>query len=106
DPADRRLAIEIVTAPEVRPLSTLDLGLRVTDDAGQPVRNAPVTLAAVDEGILQLTSFHTPDPLGFFYADRALGVESSDIFGQLMPEVARPEKVSAIGGDKGAGGTP
>ncbi|MDB5320668.1 MAG: alpha-2-macroglobulin domain protein, partial [Phycisphaerales bacterium] len=106
DPADRRLAIEIVTPPEVRPLSTLGLGLRVTDATGRPVPNAPVTVAAVDEGILQLTSFHTPDPLGFFYADRALAVASSDIFGQLMPEVARPEKVSAVGGDKGAGGTP
>jgi uncharacterized protein YfaS (alpha-2-macroglobulin family) len=106
DPGDRRLAVEIVTPAEVRPLSMLDLNLRVTDAAGRPVANAPVTVAAVDEGILQLTSFRTPDPLGFFYADRALAVESSDIFGQLMPEVARPEKVSTIGGDKGAGGTP
>lgn len=99
DPADRRLAVDIQTEQEVRPSSTLSFSVKVTDPSGRPVANAPVNVAAVDEGILQLTSFHTPDPLGFFYAPRAAGVESLDIFSQLMPEVARAEKVSAIGGD-------
>lgn len=99
DPADRRLAIEIQTPTELRPSSTLDFNVRVTDAEGRPVANAPVTLAAVDEGILQLTSFHTPNPLAFFHSKRALGVQSVDIFSQLMPEVARADKVSAIGGD-------
>ena len=105
DPADRRLAVEILTPDEVRPLSALEFGVRVTDAAGQPVANAPVTVAAVDEGILQLTRFHTPDPLGFFHSKRAAGVESLDIFSQLMPEVPRPDKVSAIGGDGAAADT-
>lgn len=99
DPADRRLAVEIETPAESRPSSTLDFNIRVTDAAGRPVANAPVTLAAVDEGILQLTSFHTPNPLAFFHSKRALGVQSADIFSQLMPEVTRADNVSAIGGD-------
>jgi hypothetical protein len=102
DPADRRLAVEIQAPAEARPASTLDVRLRVTDPAGLPVAGAPVTLAAVDEGILQLTRFRTPDPLGFFHAARALGVESGDVYGQLMPEVPRPDKASLIGGDRGA----
>jgi uncharacterized protein YfaS (alpha-2-macroglobulin family) len=79
DPADHRLAIDVETPAEVRPLSPLDLALRVTDADGRPVKNAPVTVAAVDEGILQLTWFRTPDPLAFFPAPRALGVESLDL---------------------------
>jgi uncharacterized protein YfaS (alpha-2-macroglobulin family) len=99
DPADQKLAIDILTPTEVRPASTLDFSLRVTDSAGRPVANAPVTLAAVDQGILDLTSFHTPNPLAFFHAKRASGVQSLDIFSQLMPEVTKADKVSAIGGD-------
>ena len=35
-------------------------------------RNAQVTIAVVDEGILQFKNFKTPDPHGFFYQKRAL----------------------------------
>jgi uncharacterized protein YfaS (alpha-2-macroglobulin family) len=106
DPADHRLAIDVQAPAEVRPSSPLDLALRVTDAQGRPVKNAPVTVAAVDEGILQLTWFRTPDPLAFFHAPRALGVQSLDLYSQLMPEVPRPEGASAVGGDRGAAAAP
>ena len=46
-----------------------------------------VTLAAVDEGILQLVAQKTPDPFAFFYAKRQLQVETYDTFSLLLPEV-------------------
>ena len=104
DPSDRRLNVEIVAPTEMRPLSTLDVKLRVLDPHGAPVPNAAITIAAVDEGILQLTRFATPDPLGFFYSPRALGVKSSDLYARLMPEVPRPLAASQVGGD-GDGGS-
>ena len=99
DPAERRLNVAIEAPPHVLPRSTLDVAVRITSETGLPVRNAAVTLAAVDEGILQLTGFRTPDPLAFFTGQRALGVRSGDLYSQLMPEVPKPQGVSAVGGD-------
>jgi uncharacterized protein YfaS (alpha-2-macroglobulin family) len=96
---DRRLNIAVAAPAEVRPEQTLDIALRVVDSRGNPVANASIDVSAVDEGICQLTNFATPDPFGFFYAPRAWGVTAADLYGQLMPEVARPDKTSAVGGD-------
>lgn len=104
DPSDRRMGIELGSASEIRPLSTLDVKLQARDAGGRPLANAAIALAAVDEGILQLTQFATPDPLTYFHGNRALGVKSSDVYGRLMPEVPRPATKSHVGGDGEAGG--
>jgi uncharacterized protein YfaS (alpha-2-macroglobulin family) len=62
------------------------------------VRTAPraqVTLAVVDEGILQRTGYHTPDPYAYFYQKRALEVNAFDIYPFLLPELGS----SSSGGD-------
>ncbi len=105
DPSDRRMAIKIASATETRPLSTLDVKLQARDASGQPLAHAAIALAAVDEGILQLTQFATPDPLAFFHGIRALGVKWSDVYGRLMPEVPRPAAKSHVGGDGETGGS-
>lgn len=58
--------------------------------------NAAVTLAVVDEGILQLTNYQTPNPYDFFYAKRALQVKSYDVYPYLFPEI---KSKSSGGGD-------
>jgi len=58
---------------------------------------AEVTIAVVDEGILQVTDFKTPDPYGWFYGKRALEVTTADIYGQLYSEL-RPGS-SVAGGE-------
>jgi uncharacterized protein YfaS (alpha-2-macroglobulin family) len=101
DNSDRKLSVAIESPPEIRPQTTLTALVHVTDDAGRPAPGAALTIAAVDEGICQLTAFNTPDPLKFFTRQRALGVEMADLFDQLMPEVPNPDKISAVGGDGG-----
>ena len=61
-------------------------------------RNAQVTIAVVDEGILQLKNFKTPDPHGFFYQKRALEVGSHDLYALLYPELSL-KGTSSVGGD-------
>jgi len=62
--------------------------------------NSKITLAAVDEGILAVTGFSTPDPHKFFYQKRALEVESFDLYPLLFPEVKGSISViSSTGGD-------
>jgi alpha-2-macroglobulin len=59
------------------------------------------TLAIVDEGLLDLTRFETPDPYGVFYAKEALGVKTWDIYDQVLSASYGVEKdrVLNIGGD-------
>ena len=83
-----------VTAPEaMRP------GGKLTAEVTAPPGSL-VTLAAVDEGILQLVAQKTPDPFAFFYAKRQLQVETHDTFAMLLPEVPPlMGKALAGGGD-------
>lgn len=58
------------------------------------------TLAIVDEGLLDLTRFKTPDPWNNFYAREALGVRTWDMYDLVMGAYgAELERVLAIGGD-------
>jgi alpha-2-macroglobulin len=63
--------------------------------------NAYVTLAAVDEGILAIRRFKTPDPYPYLYEARELRVKAFDMYRYLLPEVARPGP--ATGGDATGG---
>src|SRR5256712_10116507 len=66
---------------------------------GRPSR---IAIFAVDEGILQVAGFRTPDPLGFFFQKRALEVRTSQILDLILPEFARLMAASAPGGDQAA----
>jgi uncharacterized protein YfaS (alpha-2-macroglobulin family) len=61
------------------------------------------TLAVVDEGLLDLTRFKTPDPGAVFYAREALGVKTWDLFDLVLGAYGgKMEKLFAIGGDAGS----
>jgi uncharacterized protein YfaS (alpha-2-macroglobulin family) len=95
DPAPRRLAVTLEAPDLLRPRQRVELPVRVANAAG-PVR---LTLAAVDEGILQLTRFPSPDPIRHFLGRRRLGADIRDDYGRLIPP---PEgEVAALrqGGD-------
>jgi uncharacterized protein YfaS (alpha-2-macroglobulin family) len=56
-----------------------------------------ITLAAVDNGVLQVSGFKTPDPYGYFYQKKALQVNSYDVYPLLFPELRA--RLSSTGGD-------
>ncbi|MBX2967309.1 MAG: hypothetical protein KF845_14280 [Cyclobacteriaceae bacterium] len=63
-------------------------------------RKMTYTLAIVDEGLLDLTRYKTPDPWKRFYAREALGVKTWDLYDNVMGAFgARIERLLAIGGD-------
>lgn len=49
--------------------------------------NTEMTVAVVDEGILQLTNFSTPEIYDYFYGKRALEVVAYDLYPLLLPEL-------------------
>jgi alpha-2-macroglobulin len=54
----------------------------------------------VDEGILQVARYHTPDPLAFFFRKRALEVTTRQILDLILPELHLLNEASATGGDE------
>lgn len=57
------------------------------------------TLAIVDEGLLDLTRFKTPDPWNHFYAREALGVNTFDLYDQVIGAFgSKLEKLLSLGG--------
>lgn len=63
-------------------------------------RKMTYTLAIVDEGLLDLTRFTTPDAWNKFYAREALGVTTWDLYDQVMGSWGgRVERLLALGGD-------
>ncbi len=61
------------------------------------------TLAMVDEGLLDLTHFKTPDLWNIFYAREALGVKTWDLYNDVIGSFGgRVERLLAIGGDADA----
>ncbi len=85
------LPIDIQVASESRSKTSQEIVVNT-----QP--NASVAIAVVDEGILQLTNYQTPQPHDFFYAKRALEVNSYDMYPYLFPEIALPLSKPGGGG--------
>ncbi len=70
-----RLAPKLTVADEIRPQSTATV--EVAEENG---RAMTYTLALVDEGLLGLTNFKTPNLHKAFYRKEALGVTTWDLF--------------------------
>ncbi|MDO3643086.1 alpha-2-macroglobulin [Mucilaginibacter sp. L3T2-6] len=63
------------------------------------------TVAIVDEGLLDITNYKTPDPHETFYAREALGVKTWDLFDYVIGAFGGGlERILSIGGD-GTNGT-
>mgnify|MGYP001809708013 CR=1 FL=1 len=62
-------------------------------------RSGKIAIFAVDEGILQVARYRTPDPLAFFFKKRALEVGTSQILDLILPEFDVLRSLGAMGGD-------
>lgn len=90
DNAPRSLGVTIGGPQKILPRQRIMIPVLIKNlDGGE---NAWVTLAAVDEGILQLTEFKSPDPAAYYFGKRKLGVGMRDDYGRLI----KPEK-GAVG---------
>ncbi|MDG1913743.1 MAG: MG2 domain-containing protein [Crocinitomix sp.] len=79
----------------LRPETTTTI--KVSEKTKKPMT---YTLAIVDEGLLDLTNFKTPDPWNHFNAREALGVKTWDMYDYVMGNYGEElDKLLAIGGD-------
>jgi len=95
DPASLLHPVAVVP-DEVRPEKPFTI--RVSEKDG---RAMTYTLSIVDEGLLDLTRFTTPDPWQSFNAREALGVRTWDLYDYVLGAYGgRMEQLFAIGGDR------
>lgn len=74
--------------------------VKVSEEKGKPMT---YTLAVVDEGLLSLTRFATPDIHGAFYSREALGVKTFDMFDYVIGAYSGSvDNIYAIGGGDAA----
>ncbi|MCU0415059.1 MAG: hypothetical protein MUE91_11780, partial [Ignavibacteriaceae bacterium] len=88
-----KLPVSISASQKIKPNTTQQITIKT-----EAQKNIYVTVAAVDEGILQITNFVTPNPFEFMYAKRPLMVESYDLYKLLLPEIVKISS-SPGGGD-------
>lgn len=89
-----------ITMPEVlRPEQ--NVAIQVREKKGKAMT---YTIAVVDEGLLDLTRFKTPNAWDSFYAREALGVRTWDIYDDVIGAYGgKVNQVFAIGGDQDLG---
>jgi uncharacterized protein YfaS (alpha-2-macroglobulin family) len=88
----RIIPVQIFAEKQVRSNTTQKVKVKAA-------ANSKVTLAVVDEGILAITGYKTPDPYNFFYQKRALEIDAYDIYQLLLPEVKGNVNLLSTGGD-------
>lgn len=92
---------QTVLRPQIRMPEVLrseaDFRIAVSEKNGKPMT---YTLAIVDDGLLDLTSFKTPDPWNEFYAREALGIRTWDMYDEVLGASARKyASLFSTGGD-------
>ncbi|MEH6718890.1 MAG: alpha-2-macroglobulin family protein [Aurantimonas endophytica] len=97
DPGERQLDVSIAAPEQIEPRRSVDVA--VTVDGVSPGETAYLTLAAVDEGILNITSFEPPSLSGYYFGQRRLGVEIRDLYSRLIDRMQGAPGTVRSGGD-------
>ncbi len=77
-----KLPVEIIAAKKSN--SRTKQKIRVKTKA---MKDINVTIAAVDEGILQIKNYNTPNPYDYFYRKQKLGISTFSMYKYLFPEI-------------------
>lgn len=95
DPSTK-LNIQIDAPEKILPGDNFEITVSNTDK-----KKINFTLAIVDEGLLDLTAFKTPDPWKYFYAKLGLELQTFDTYNDIIGHVfGKVQKVLVAGGDE------
>lgn len=93
--AETTLSPKIDSPSELRPGQSYSI--TVSEETGKAMA---YTVAIVDEGLLDITNYKTPQPWSNFYAREALGIKTWDVYDDVMGAFAgKIERLLSIGGD-------
>lgn len=94
DKENRTNNIKLTVPDEIKSGTDLTINYSSSD-------SGKIVIYAVDEGILQLAGYTTPNPLNYFFKKRALEVTTSQILDLVLPEYEILKTMSATGGGAG-----
>lgn len=95
DHGSRTVGITLKTPEKIEPGKPLTVDYDTT-------RAGHIVLFAVDEGILQVAHYKTPQPVDDFFRKRALQVETSQTADLILPEYELLRQLAGAGGDEAA----
>lgn len=102
EPRDHALDVAVTSARTAHPRGKLDVAIAARDAGGAPVAGRAVVMV-VDEAVLGMTGYRTPDPLAEIVASRPLGVRTvASLLDLPHSRRARHEQIF-VAGDGGAG---
>ncbi len=93
----------------LRPLITMANEIKPETEASVTVSEASgkrmtYSIAIVDEGLLDISNFETPNPHASFYARESLGVKTWDLFDYVIGAYGGElQRILSIGGDRQSG---
>ncbi len=96
DRSEQIFNLDIETKDVLRPRQEHEFIVKVN---GPTTRSVMMNFAAVDEGILQITKYESPDAAAHFFGKKALGLELRDDYGRILnPNLGTPATMRS-GGD-------
>lgn len=100
---ERRIPLSLSAPSEMRPGGPLEVKVQALGLAGQ---QAYVSLAAVDQGVLNITDFAAPDAWSWFFGKRALASDARDLYGRVIEAMDGAPGRQRYGGDLAAKALP
>jgi uncharacterized protein YfaS (alpha-2-macroglobulin family) len=98
DHSDKKIMVSINAPKVVQPKETLTLNVKLVDSHGKPCKGT-IALFAVDESILDVTGFKTPNPYEYLFQKTGSTFTFGDLYSTLLPQLhLGPD--GRIGGDK------
>ena len=100
--------VEPFSVSKERRINSIQLDIPEEAKPGEPfpitfqtAKPGKIVIFAVDEGILQVARYNTPDPISFFFKKRALEVGTAQILDLILPEFSVVQSLAAMGGGGG-----
>ncbi len=87
DRSSKKIELTINAAEHVEPQKSFKVALKLNQQMDNQTRQPQqvfVTISAVDQGVLSVTDFKTPDPFKFFYQLRRPQVDARDNFSDIL----------------------
>ncbi len=93
---EKQLKLSLTYPDRIYASDQLTVMVHAKENLHEPIH---LTLAAVDEGVLNLTGYPSPDPIHFFYGQRRLGMEIRDVYGDLIKAIGAHAAFEVGAGD-------
>ena len=97
-PISRTLTVSAnAKTPTLEPGGSTQIDVDVKDASGKGVSAAQVALIVVDEAVLALSGYKTPDPVSVFYSPRGSGVSELGLRDRVLlgePDLSKMKQVS------------